>query len=419
MSAVSSYDPRTGCSSGLASRTGTTEAGPRGAARPPRRRVLAATSPAGATLTGCVAVADALEAHTRRARCARRRGDRARSGSGFAGEVTRTAANQLRFYGDVAAEGSYLGVTVDPATATTPRPRPRQPAAGSGRGLRGQQLPVRVQRPRQRHGRRARRRLPRAGQGAPRPPRAEPAAGRDRRAQRWPRRARPTGRSTLVVGHQAGVDLVEAPEVAAVAFTGSQTGGLALWRIANERETVIPVFAEMGTVNPVVVTRGRRGRHGDGRARASSGPSPWAADSSAPSRGSCWPRPEPVPRRRWRTHCAQAAPAPVMLTARHRRLGRLRDRRDGGSGRRGGAAARAGTAGWSAPAAVLRPTSADLRPGQPAARGVLRRGGAGLRVRHGRRSSTSALTAVQGSLAASLITGDASDAAGPARSWSA
>ena len=41
-----------------------------------------------------------------------------------------------------------------------------------------------------------------------------------------------------------------------MAFTGSQHGGLALWRLANEREVVIPVFAEMGTVNPVVVTPG-------------------------------------------------------------------------------------------------------------------------------------------------------------------
>ena len=33
-----------------------------------------------------------------------------------------------------------------------------------------------------------------------------------------------------------------------------QNGGLALWRLANERREVIPVFAEMGTVNPVIVT---------------------------------------------------------------------------------------------------------------------------------------------------------------------
>ena len=44
------------------------------------------------------------------------------------------------------------------------------------------------------------------------------------------------------------------PEVAAVAFTGSQRGGLALWRLAIQRDVVIPVYAEMGTVNPVVMT---------------------------------------------------------------------------------------------------------------------------------------------------------------------
>ena len=48
--------------------------------------------------------------------------------------------------------------------------------------------------------------------------------------------------------------MVRADGIAAVAFTGSQSGGLALWRAANEREVVIPVYAEMGTVNPVVVT---------------------------------------------------------------------------------------------------------------------------------------------------------------------
>jgi NADP-dependent aldehyde dehydrogenase len=45
-----------------------------------------------------------------------------------------------------------------------------------------------------------------------------------------------------------------------VAFTGSQAGGLALWRMANARERVIPVYAEMGTVNPVIVTQAAMGR---------------------------------------------------------------------------------------------------------------------------------------------------------------
>jgi NADP-dependent aldehyde dehydrogenase len=65
----------------------------------------------------------------------------------------------------------------------------------------------------------------------------------------------PAGSFAHVAGFAAGTTLVTSRHTAAVAFTGSQRGGLALWRLANEREVVIPVFAEMGTVNPVVVTR--------------------------------------------------------------------------------------------------------------------------------------------------------------------
>ena len=65
----------------------------------------------------------------------------------------------------------------------------------------------------------------------------------------------PKGSFDIVVGYDAGVALVRDEGVAALAFTGSQAAGLALWRIANERRTVIPTYAEMSTVNPVVVTR--------------------------------------------------------------------------------------------------------------------------------------------------------------------
>ena len=44
------------------------------------------------------------------------------------------------------------------------------------------------------------------------------------------------------------------PAVRAVGFTGSLAGGLALRRLAASRPGVIPVYAEMGTVNTVVVT---------------------------------------------------------------------------------------------------------------------------------------------------------------------
>jgi len=54
-------------------------------------------------------------------------------------------------------------------------------------------------------------------------------------------------------GFEIGQALVRAPGIAAVAFTGSQRGGLALAKIAAEREIPIPVYAEMGSVNPVFV----------------------------------------------------------------------------------------------------------------------------------------------------------------------
>ena len=53
---------------------------------------------------------------------------------------------------------------------------------------------------------------------------------------------------------QAGVDLVNHPKVKAVGFTGSITGGRALFDIAAKREEPIPVFAEMGSINPVIIT---------------------------------------------------------------------------------------------------------------------------------------------------------------------
>ena len=63
----------------------------------------------------------------------------------------------------------------------------------------------------------------------------------------------PEGAYDLVVGFDAGLQLVDDTEIKAVAFTGSQRGGMALVERAARRG--VPVFAEMGTVNPVFVTR--------------------------------------------------------------------------------------------------------------------------------------------------------------------
>jgi NADP-dependent aldehyde dehydrogenase len=54
-------------------------------------------------------------------------------------------------------------------------------------------------------------------------------------------------------GAETGQALVAHPAIAAVGFTGSYRAGRALWETANARPVPIPVFAEMGSVNPVVV----------------------------------------------------------------------------------------------------------------------------------------------------------------------
>ncbi len=54
-------------------------------------------------------------------------------------------------------------------------------------------------------------------------------------------------------GYQAGRLLVVHPEIRAVAFTGSFTGGKALYDLAQSRPDPIPVFAEMSSVNPIFV----------------------------------------------------------------------------------------------------------------------------------------------------------------------
>ena len=64
----------------------------------------------------------------------------------------------------------------------------------------------------------------------------------------------PEGTLSMVSGFQAGVDLVVSDGIEAAGFTGSEAGGLALWRMGLNRARPIPVYAEMGTVNPVVVT---------------------------------------------------------------------------------------------------------------------------------------------------------------------
>jgi NADP-dependent aldehyde dehydrogenase len=57
--------------------------------------------------------------------------------------------------------------------------------------------------------------------------------------------------------------LVEAPAIAAVGFTGSYNAGRAIFDRAAARPVPIPVYAEMGSVNPIVITEAALGERAD------------------------------------------------------------------------------------------------------------------------------------------------------------
>ncbi|MGB0581654.1 MAG: aldehyde dehydrogenase family protein, partial [Limisphaerales bacterium] len=65
----------------------------------------------------------------------------------------------------------------------------------------------------------------------------------------------PAGTFSLVYGsgREIGTALVQQPQVKAVGFTGSRAGGLALMKVASERDEPIPVYAEMSSINPVLI----------------------------------------------------------------------------------------------------------------------------------------------------------------------
>jgi NADP-dependent aldehyde dehydrogenase len=203
------------------------------------------------------ALADTLEAHSAEL-VELADAETALGSARLSGEVLRTAG-QLRFYADVAVEGSYLGVTIDDATPTSPRlvriNRPIGPVAVFGASnfpfafsVLGNDTASAL------------------AAGCPIVAKAHPAhVGLSVRLaelteQTLVYHGAPPGPFALVIGQQAGVDLVRADGIEAVAFTGSQTGGLALRAVAEQRPRVIPVYAEMGTVNPVVITRGGAAR---------------------------------------------------------------------------------------------------------------------------------------------------------------
>ena len=172
------------------------------------------------------------------------------------GELTRTCY-QLRLFGEVLEEGSYLEAAIDPAGQTPMGPRP---------DLRRMLVPI----------------GPIAVFGASNFPLAFSVPGGDTASalaagcpvvvkahgshpatsqlvfdvlEAAAREAgAPDGTLGLVHGLQGGADLVAHPAIRAVGFTGSVNGGRALLRIIEQRPDPVPFFGELSSLNPVVVT---------------------------------------------------------------------------------------------------------------------------------------------------------------------
>ncbi|MGW7771509.1 aldehyde dehydrogenase (NADP(+)) [Pseudomonas machongensis] len=81
----------------------------------------------------------------------------------------------------------------------------------------------------------------------------------------------PAGVFSMIFGAGVGEQLVKHPGIKAVGFTGSLNGGRALCDMAAARKEPIPVFAEMSSINPVIILPGALAKRGDAIARELAG----------------------------------------------------------------------------------------------------------------------------------------------------
>jgi len=135
----------------------------------------------------------------------------------------------------------------------------------------------------------------------------------------------PAGVFNMIYGAGVGEALVKHPAIQAVGFTGSLRGGRALCDMAAARPQPIPVFAEMSSINPVIVlpqALQTRGEQVAGELAASvvlgcgqfcTNPGWWWASSRRSSSASCirWRRAWPTRRHR---PCSTPAPCAVTRT---------------------------------------------------------------------------------------------------------
>lgn len=79
----------------------------------------------------------------------------------------------------------------------------------------------------------------------------------------------PPGTFSLIYGSgkTIGTAFTKHPAIQAVGFTGSRKGGMALMKAASERAAPIPVFAEMSSINPVILFENALQKNGEAIAK--------------------------------------------------------------------------------------------------------------------------------------------------------
>jgi alpha-ketoglutaric semialdehyde dehydrogenase len=176
------------------------------------------------------------------------------------GEVGRTTG-QLRMFAGVVRQGDHLGVRIDPAMpdrAPLPRAdiRQRMVPLGPVAVFGASNFPLAFSTAGGDTASALAAGCPVVVKGHP----AHPVTGTlvARAITRAVKRSGlPPGIFSFVLGGiETGQELVRDPCIAAVGFTGSRGGGLALVQAAAAREVPIPVYAEMSSINPVVVLPG-------------------------------------------------------------------------------------------------------------------------------------------------------------------
>jgi len=177
------------------------------------------------------------------------------------GERLRTVG-QLRFFAAIVREGAWIEATIDPAKPDrTPLPRPdlrrRHVAVGPVAVFGASNFPLAFSVAGGDSAAALAAGCPVVVKGHPAHPGTGELVARAVRAA-VAKCGLPSGTFSYLPGttQSLGAALVADPRIRAVGFTGSRAGGLALAKIAAERQEPIPVFAEMSSINPVILFPG-------------------------------------------------------------------------------------------------------------------------------------------------------------------